>query len=213
MKLPKIMYYFMLLMFVSCTGNDPAQSSNEPLEKANVASNELTIVVQPFDDLPEGYLGPVIKELRKVYPRVVVQPPIKLPPTALNQSGTRYRADSLIRFLRDYRYFIKSGHVTLGLTSKDVSVTRSQISDCCIMGLAFRPGNACIASSFRLKAGNKTRNLFKLALHELGHTQGLHHCSRWTCLMRTTRKNHFDELKGFCPKCKKTLLKAGWTLK
>jgi archaemetzincin len=213
MKLPKIVLYFLAVMFVFCVQNEPMQHESKQSGKINSRVNELTIIVQPFDDLPEQYLDSAIRELRKVYPWVSVQPPIKLPSTALNQAGTRYRADSLIRFLRDYRYYTRYYHVTLGLTSKDVSVTRGHSTDCCIMGLAYRPGKACVASLYRLKAENKAENFSKLALHELGHTYGLHHCHKRTCLMRATRKNHYDELTGFCPKCKRVLNQAGWILK
>jgi archaemetzincin len=214
MNLPAIMYYFVAAMCLcSCVQNEPAKSVDEPLSVINRPTNELVISIQPFDDLSEKYLEYVVRELRKVYPRVSVQPPIKLPLSALNHSGIKYRADSLISFLRNRSDGLKYEHVTLGLTSKDVSVTRGQTTDCCIMGLAYRPGKACVASLYRLKSSNKSANFFKLAVHELGHTQGLYHCHERTCLMRATKKNHFDELTGFCPRCKEILKKAGWVLK
>lgn len=214
MKLPGIIFYFIAVMFLSsCIQHAPAKNTEETPGKTNTNTSEVIISIQPFDDLPEEYLEYVIRRLRKLYPHVSIQPPIKLPPTALNQSGTRYRADSLIRYLRDRRDGIKTAHITIGLTSKDVSVTRGQTTDCCIMGLAYRPGRAGVASLYRLKEDNKFKNFFKLVLHELGHTQGLYHCPKRICLMRATKKNHFDELTDFCPACKKTLNKAGWTIK
>jgi archaemetzincin len=213
MNLPKVLIFLMAVMFVSCSQNKPVEIIKKPLSEINTKTNELIISIQPFNDLPEEYLEYVIQELRKVYPRVSIQPPIELPQTALNQSGTRYRADSLIRFLRDRRYYIKSTQIVIGLTSKDISVTKGQTSDCCLMGLSYRPGKACVASSYRLKKHNKPQNLFKLAIHELGHTQGLHHCLYSTCLMKATKNDHFNKMTNFCPKCKETLNKAGWTLK
>ena len=152
MNLLKIKYYFVAAMFLClCIQNEPVKSTVEPVSEIKTETSKLVISIQPFDDLPEKYLEYVIRELRKVHPCVSVQPPIKLPSTALSQSGTKYRADSLIRFLRDRRDGIKYEHITLGLTSKDVSVTRGHASDCCIMGLAYRPGKACVASLYRLK--------------------------------------------------------------
>ena len=214
MKLRGIIFYFIAVMFLSsCIQHAPAKNTTETPDKSNANTSELIISIQPFDDLPEEYLEYVIIRLRKLYPHVSIQPPIPLPPTALNQSCTRYRADSLIRYLRDRRDGLKSGHITIGLTSKDVSVTRGQTTDCCIMGLAYRPGKAGVASLYRLKKSNQFKNFFKLVLHELGHTQGLHHCPKRICLMRATKKNHFDELTDFCPACKRALNKAGWTIK
>jgi archaemetzincin len=81
------------------------------------------------------------------------------------------------------------------------------------MGLGYCPGTACIASSYRLKKGNKLTQFYKVAIHELGHTQGLPHCSTKTCLMRDAEGgNPIDEENDFCPKCKKVLIAAGWAL-
>jgi archaemetzincin len=53
--------------------------------------------------------------------------------------------------------------------------------------------------------------LFKVAIHELGHTQGLKHCPVNDCLMRDAEgKDHLDEEKDFCKKCKAVLINAGW---
>jgi archaemetzincin len=87
------------------------------------------------------------------------------------------------------------------------------------MGLGYCPGKACIASTFRVKGKDKLEKLFKLSIHELGHTQGLartktKHCPEKTCLMRDAEgKDHLDELKMFCSKCKPILENAGWSLK
>ena len=82
------------------------------------------------------------------------------------------------------------------------------------MGLGFCPGKSCIVSTFRLRGKNREEKLFKLALHELGHTQGLKHCPTKNCFMRDAKgKDHWNELNGFCKRCKITLKMAGWLLK
>jgi archaemetzincin len=74
------------------------------------------------------------------------------------------------------------------------------------MGLGYRPGNACVASSFRLNTKNKNEQFYKIAIHELGHTQGLKHCPDKTCFMRDAEgKNPTNEEKDFCQNCKKVL--------
>jgi len=78
------------------------------------------------------------------------------------------------------------------------------------MGLSFQPGNACIASTFRLDKQNLLDQLFKVAIHELGHTQGLDHCNVKTCYMRDAEgKNTTDQEIGFCDKCKSVLIAKG----
>jgi archaemetzincin len=122
----------------------------------------------------------------------------------------RYRADSLIHW---FNRTTPAGYVTLGLTSKDISTTKGSHEDFGIMGLGNRPGNACIASSFRLSNGNKAEELFKVAIHELGHTQGLPHCPNRYCFMRDAEGgNTTGEEKEFCPECKQRLISKGWKL-
>ena len=92
-----------------------------------------------------------------------------------------------------------------------ISTTKNEIKDFGVMGLGFRPGNACVASSFRLSKQNKLDQLFKVAIHELGHTQGLPHCEVKTCFMRDAEgKNQTNDEKEFCSSCKIKLEKKGW---
>jgi archaemetzincin len=82
------------------------------------------------------------------------------------------------------------------------------------MGLGYCPGKSCVASTFRLHGNNRFEKLVKVALHELGHTEGLNHCPEKTCLLRDAEgKDHLNEEKGFCASCKKYLIKKGWELK
>ena len=120
----------------------------------------------------------------------------------------RYRADSLINFLSKHT---PDGHITIGLTTKDISTTKGAIADWGVMGLGFCPGKACIVSTFRLSKDQKLMQLFKVAIHELGHTQGLPHCSVKTCFMRDAEgRNPTNEEKEFCPTCKAFLISKGW---
>lgn len=173
--------------------------------------SRLIINIQPFDDLPEAYLKYVNSELKKVYDKIEINKAIPFPESCLNENKTRYRADLLLDFLSKHT---PDGHLTIGLTTRDISTTKNGIKDWGVMGLGFCPGKSCIASSFRLKKEKKSIQLLKVAIHELGHTQGLPHCPVKSCFMRDAEgKNHTDEEKEFCPKCKKVLIKSGWALK
>jgi len=80
--------------------------------------------------------------------------------------------------------------------------------------LGFEPGNACVVSTFRLPKMKLSRQLSKLCLHELGHTQGLPHCKNKTCFMRDAEGgNHLEEEIDFCESCKSYLKSEGWLLK
>ncbi|WP_326521356.1 matrixin family metalloprotease [Rhizosphaericola mali] len=104
--------------------------------------------------------------------------------------------------------------MTLGLTSFDISTTKNSIKDWGVMGLGFEPGKACIASDFRLSSNEKLMQLFKVSIHELGHTQGLKHCKVKSCFMRDAEgRNPTNEEIEFCKTCKHTLISKGWRFK
>lgn len=172
--------------------------------------SSLIISIQPFSDISPVLTDYVFKELKKVYPFSEVKQPIQLPKSAYYPSRNRYRADSLIGYLDRLN---KSGHVTIALTNRDISTSVHGYADWGVMGLALRPGNACIVSTFRLSKSNLNNQLFKVAIHELGHTQGLPHCSDKTCFMADAEGgNPTDQETGFCPKCKARMQKKGWQL-
>lgn len=117
------------------------------------------------------------------------------PNAYINVKSPRYRADSIIKFQqKDINGKID---YVLGLTSKDISVTKKDDSgnikkpeykyqDWGIMGLAYCPGESCIVSTFRIKHKNKTvyfERLKKVAVHEFGHNLGLPHCPNKKCVM------------------------------
>jgi len=169
------------------------------------------IDVQPFDDVPKEKVDFVVAELKKVYSNVIVKRSIELPSMAYYSKRNRYRADSIIRYFRSRT---PKGHVTLALTTKDISTTKGKTEDYGVMGLGYQPGPSCVISSFRLSKNNTLEQYFKVAIHELGHTQGLPHCPEKKCFMRDAEgKNHTDEETDFCTKCKAHLVSRGWSFK
>jgi archaemetzincin len=199
--------YFVLIcsfitgIFISCNHS----ARNKAAAHSNTA---LTINLQPFTDISASDVQYVFTEIKKVYPYIELEKAIALPSAAFYPVRNRYRADSLIDYLNR---ITPAGHVTIGLTAKDISTTKNGIKDWGVMGLGFCPGNACVASTFRLTETKKLMQFFKVAIHELGHTQGLPHCEEPSCFMRDAEgKNPTNEEKDFCKKCKNFLIKKGW---
>lgn len=208
---------FAVSLFLSCNGVNMEGGEIELIHNKIIKQENLSIIIQPFEGLPLSTTNMVAEQLREIYSgEIIINKSIPMPNKALNHNKTRYRADSLIRHLGT---LVKEGQLIIGLTNKDISTTKGKYPDWGVMGLGFCPGKSCIASSFRLKGKNRDEKLFKVAIHELGHTQGLaktntKHCPEKTCLMRDADgKDHLDELKDFCSKCKPVLKKAGWNLK
>ncbi|SIQ79872.1 Zn-dependent protease [Chryseobacterium sp. RU33C] len=188
-------------MILSCS-----EKKNVVKEKA--AKPAVTILIQPFKDIQPESIEKVTEGIKKVYPNVKVLDAIEFPENTYYKERSRYRADSIIKFLNNKT---KEGFVTIGLTAKDISATRGTIKDFGIMGLGYRPGKACVASNLRLNKENRDEQFYKIAIHELGHTQGLPHCPEKMCFMRDAEgKNPTNEETDFCKKCKTFLINKNW---
>ena len=201
-NLAKIVFCFTLFSLIfSCEKSKVIDLKSE---------EEITILIQPFEDVKPKQLAEISENIRKIYPKIKILEPIDFPKNAFYQPRNRYRADSIIKYLRTKT---PNNCVTLALTNKDISVTKGKVADFGVMGLGYRPGNACVASSFRLNPKNKNEQFYKIAIHELGHTQGLKHCPDKTCFMRDAEgKNPTNEEKDFCQNCKKVLRSKHWKI-
>ena len=179
-------------------------------KKANLIKNnrETVLLIQPFKDMNSETTKFVTAQITKIYPHVIVLEPIDLPKEAYYKERNRYRADSIIKSLSQNT---EQGFVKIGLTTKDISTTKGSVKDFGVMGLGYQPGKSCVASNFRLNKDNKNEQFFKVAIHEIGHTQGLKHCPEKSCFMRDAEgKNPTDEETDFCNKCRDFLKTKNW---
>jgi archaemetzincin len=87
-----------------------------------------------------------------------------------------------------------------------------------VFGEAQLDGNCAVVSTARLKEefyGMPERpdvmrqRLLKEAVHELGHTFGLRHCSDWRCVMSSSYGVELLDVKTeeFCPACRKEVFR------
>jgi archaemetzincin len=218
-------YIFIALLFfglTNCTQND----SKSDISKSKSPKNKVLavkiiepvkkikssiVIIQPFSGVSATQVSYIYNQLKKVIPQVVLNSPIPLPKQAYYKGRNRYSADTLNSFLQKKT---KYDYVTIGLTEQDICSDEGKVYDYGIMGLALIAGSACTASPCRLSKKNINEQFFKVAIHELGHTQGLDHCLNNTCIMTAANgKNNTDREKGFCARCKSFLEKRGWNLK
>lgn len=190
-------HYILILVFafISCTKEQQHQK---------------TIVLQPLGDFKTEQAKTVYNKIKAINPNVILRQNIPFPEQAYYEARNRYRADSIIRIIKNN---IGKDSVIVGLSNRDISVTKGKIKDWGVMGLGYHPGKSCVVSDFRLSKRTKEIQFYKVVLHELGHTEGLPHCATKTCLMRDAEgKNPIDEEKDFCLKCKNYLIGKGWKL-
>ncbi len=169
------------------------------------------VVIQPLADFPAAQVTTLLRELKKTHPNIITRAAIPFPISSWYPPRNRYRADSLIKYLNRLG---NADTVIIALTNKDISVTKDSIPDWGVMGYGYSPGNGCVVSSFRLTMSKQQDQFYKVAIHELGHTQGLPHCTVKNCFMRDAEGgNPLDEENDFCTACKSFLKSKGWQLK
>jgi len=203
LKKCKILVFSFCATLLLCNGCTEKQTRENEMESR-------IVYLQPFHGMPGAVVNDLANRLKKYYPAIRINKNIDLPANAWHAPRKRFKADSIIKFLKEQT---TPGHFTIGLTDKDISTSKDKIADWGVMGLGYCPGRACVASSFRLPAKQKTGFLFKVAIHELGHTQGLPHCSQKTCYMRDAEGgNPLKEETAFCARCTLFLKSKGWTI-
>lgn len=163
------------------------------------------IDIQPYGNWTNRELMQLQKDLDKyLFPlwenTVEVLPSKQLPQSTYYKPRNRYRAEKILGHLKTN----SKDFCTIGITKSDISTSIHGHKDYGIMGLSFRPGTACICSTYRLK--NK-RNLYKLVIHEFLHSRGLPHCQTKGCYMKDCGgKNAIESSSFLCKSCKAKLL-------
>lgn len=173
-------------------------------------STPIVFAIQPYDFQDKQQLKFLKDAIETYYHFNVILLPYKmLPQEAYYEPRNRYKADILIRILRNTKP--DSVNYIIGITSKDISTKKGTYADFGIMGLGFCPGKSSMVSVFRLKTTNKylfNERLAKVALHEIGHNLGLPHCTTNDCFMHAAEasiKQVDAEKLDMCSKCKKMI--------
>ena len=124
-------------------------------------------------------------ELQVDVRRLPLQP---MPKAAFYAKRKRWRADVLLDHLPTLVAGMTDTTRVLGLTTHDISTTKPPFADWGIFGLGNMGGPAAVISSYRLrrKAKDAAQVEFRVvntAIHEIGHTFGLDHCTEARCPM------------------------------
>jgi len=173
------------------------------------------LYLQPLGKgLAADHVDTVKRALLAFYPLHVLElASVALPSEAYYAPRNRYRAERILNFLEATA--AHDAYRVLGLTALDISTTKGSIPDWGILGLAAIDGRACVLSAFRCSRGvDRARaraRLGKVAVHEIGHTLGLEHCSTVGCLMEDARGTvtTTDREYDLCARCHDLLAQSG----
>jgi archaemetzincin len=175
-------------------------------DQYKVSTTHRIIQIQPLGNISITDVQFLKERIEQFYPvRIQICPSKPLPTHSFYAPRNRYRADSLIAWLKSQKPDSVSGVV--GLTTSDISTTKGKYKDYGVMGLGYQPGDACVISTFRLKKTTVNQKhfqqrLFKVVVHEMGHNFGLPHCPNQHCIMVDAEgKMKLDGEKELCKNC------------
>jgi archaemetzincin len=200
----------------------------QQLEERFSEPKSIQIAIQPLGRVNVADLSSIKSALENTYSAgVTVLPQREMYSEAfVNLKSPRYRADSLLRYLR--RDCPDSIDYILGVTNFDISTTKyekfpdkilapaSKYADWGVFGLGQCPGRSCVVSGFRIGKVDpalRTSRLQKISVHEVGHNLGLKHCPDALCVMTDAVESvrTVDQAKQeLCEGCKRKLAKWSW---
>jgi archaemetzincin len=175
----------------------------------------LDVHIVPLGDVPEETLTQASLALTSHAPLIIVMEKRRPLPTAAKTSEKgRYSADRILEYLSTQTIESSTGHGKIvGVTELDIVTPKNGVTNWGVLGLGTIDGQACVFSTYRMKrafekggGASETlvrERLWKIALHELGHTLGLEHCPNVGCIMEDAAGTvkTVDTEVALCPRC------------
>jgi len=151
------------------------------------------------------------ENLRIIFPKttcIIIPKKLPIPEETYDKARNQYFSGAILHKIQEYAEKEEALNRVLGIVDVDIFVPELNF----VFGEAECPGKAALISLWRLKPEfyGETSNMelflertTKEAVHELGHTLGLRHCSNPFCVMYFSNSIFDTDRKQslFCNKC------------
>jgi archaemetzincin len=171
----------------------------------------MRIAILRFENVDLGVVSGIQENLDSVFANSsasLIEEILPVPKEAYSKARQQYRSDVILRAVHNHAEAHSSFDYILGIADVDLFVPRLNF----VFGEAENPGRAALVSLWRLRPefyGRSPDNQIlvergtKESVHELGHNQGLKHCSNPFCVMYFSNSIFETDRKQslFCSKC------------
>jgi len=169
----------------------------------------MRVRILPVGEIDESILLRVAHDLTQVFPETTcrVDERLALPEKAFDEKRRQYSSNFILARVQAYAAKTKDTNRVLGVVDADIFVPELNF----VFGEAANPGIAALISLWRLKPefyGSPpekevlAERSVKEAVHEIGHTLGLRHCPRSSCVMHFSNSVFDTDRKSlFCDDC------------
>lgn len=204
-----------LLLTVACGKQE--KSAPPPAPKPAPAAPTV-LHLYNMGGVPEAVMKDLRERLEEVYPDVKYEGGVPFAKNAYIR-GDRYWASEILKDMKQKRG--NQRDIYLSIANGEVCVNKSG-NDYAVFGLSYTNLRLSVVTYKRLASKNlySPDNLFKVAIHELGHSvanlyprsqQADGHCLRTDCLMVNAKgKFPYRRISCFCPACDKEMRAKGF---